>query len=161
MCRNFAEKGEGAFGIKPRWLMTQRTGPHRANHGDTFYRVAFYSNTMANHIVQETVDKKKIPEWVKTGVDDIKAAFIRGFADAEGCATIHGKRPYVSIAQKAREWLDDIRGMLSAMGISSRIYFSKGANGHSLSIYRIADVKRFATTVGFSISRKQNRLVVS
>jgi len=161
MCRNFAEKGKRMFGIKPKWLTTERTGPHRANHGDTFYRVAFYSNNMADYLIQETADKTKIPEWIKKGANSVKAAFIRGFADAEGCAKIHGNLPKVSIVQKAREWLDDIRGMLSSMGISSRIYFSEGANCYSLNIYRILDVKRFAITVGFSISRKQNRLVLS
>jgi len=157
MCQNFAEKGERMFGIKPKWLKTERTGPHRAVHGDTFYRVAFYSNTMANYLVQETQDKKKIPEWIRTGSNDIKAGFIRGFADAEGCAarTRNGHR--VSIAQKDRTILEDIRVMLQSFGIVSTIH-KGGRECHNLSLNSIPDNIIFRDNIGFSIMRKQSRL---
>jgi hypothetical protein len=122
MVTNFAEIGYQLFGIEPKWSREMRRGPHRAEHGDAFYRVCFHSHKLVE-LMRSEVGKpiKRIPEWIKNGSPETMSAFIRGFADAEGCANKKRNTFRVSMAQKDRDILEDIKVMLTSMNIVSSV----------------------------------------
>jgi intein-encoded DNA endonuclease-like protein len=100
--------------------------------------------------------------------------FLRGFFDSEGSVISTGNRIRVEACNYDREVLEFCRELLNGLGIHSKIYKTKSkgqpvvirgkqyhytADLFTLKIYRIESVYRYMREVGFTISRKQNRLI--
>lgn len=78
--------------------------------------------------------------------------FLRGFADAEGCVDSRS----ISIGQKNRKTLEFCKELLESLGIKSHVY-SRSNGMSNLRIFKRESIK-FASIVGFSIKRKQEKL---
>jgi intein-encoded DNA endonuclease-like protein len=100
--------------------------------------------------------------------------FLRGFFDSEGSVIVSGNRIRVEACNYDREVLGFCRELLNGLGIHSKIYTTKrkrqpvvirGKQYHytsdlfTLEIYRIESVYRYMQEVGFTISRKQYKLL--
>jgi intein-encoded DNA endonuclease-like protein len=110
--------------------------------------------------------KEKNLSLFKPIIERYPCLFIRGFADAEGCAYIdsHKKYRYVGIKlyNGNLELLEFIKDLLLKLGIDStlqtmhlkpprKVYYS-------ININRRESVRRFADKIGFTIQRKSNKL---
>jgi hypothetical protein len=160
MVDNFARIGQELFGIEPKWLFKDKRGPHRGDHGDTFYRVSFYSCRLAE-LMKAEIGKpvKRIPDWIKSGSPEVKSSFVRGFADAEGCARKDPRknRWTVGLSQKNRKILEEIQKILEYFGIRGGIH--KASRGCScLVVGSSVDCIKFRDKIGFGIKRKMDKL---
>nr|WP_240910668.1 LAGLIDADG family homing endonuclease [Thermococcus sp. MV11] len=102
--------------------------------------------------------------------------FLRGFFDSEGSVYVDTKDPRkaaVVADNYDRDILEFCKGQLEILGIHSTIYLAKKKGTkvlirgqeyqynndlYRISIHRRASVARFAEEIGFSISRKQEKL---
>jgi len=121
---------------------------------------------------------KRVPTAVLQAPTEIQAQFLRGLYDADGTAaeTSNGTR-YVGLGSVSIELLRDVQRMLSAFGIGSRIYATRGDDaatftyttvdgdprryaGGQLYDLRVSgeNVPRFASAIGFDHIRKAQRL---
>jgi intein/homing endonuclease len=157
MISRFANIGEQSFGIIPKIYITVPDRNQRTEHGDVFHKVAFNSREMTRYMVDMVGDPKAIPDWIKYGSLEIKSGFIRGFADAEGTAYNIRSTGYVKLAQKDRSILEDVQTMLKEIGIRSSIGINK-QGCHILCISGSMDVVKYRDTIGFGITRKQEKL---
>lgn len=96
-----------------------------------------------------------IPEAIKKAEPRIKAAYLRGFFDSQGTVT-SWEEIAAGKSAKNHNILNEISGLLSELRIHSRVYL-KGRM-RVLLIWRRGSIERFARCVGFSISRKRERL---
>ncbi|NJF25928.1 LAGLIDADG family homing endonuclease [Thermococcus sp. Bubb.Bath] len=100
--------------------------------------------------------------------------FLRGFFDSEGSAIITRNRIRVEACNYNKEVLEFCQELLNGLDIYSKIYRTKrkgqpvvirGEQYHytsdlfTLKIYRLESVYRYMREVGFTISRKQNKLI--
>ncbi|MCD6144048.1 LAGLIDADG family homing endonuclease [Thermococcus sp.] len=147
------------------------------------YRVGYENNpTRSDRWYVESTNKflymflKQPKERLFEIAKEYPKEFLRGLFDSEGCVYLeptNKKVSYVSIHNYDLEVLEFSKGLLASLGIHSKIRLSKKAgtpvmirgeqyfyknNLYELRIYRIESVKKFAREVGFTISRKQNKL---
>ncbi|ASJ03129.1 hypothetical protein A3L09_07620 [Thermococcus profundus] len=100
--------------------------------------------------------------------------FLRGFFDSEGSVIFTRNRIRVEACNYDGEVLEFCQELLNGLGIYSRIYKTKRkgqpvvirgkqyrytSDLFTLKIYRVESVYRYMHEVGFSISRKQNKLI--
>jgi intein-encoded DNA endonuclease-like protein len=100
--------------------------------------------------------------------------FLRGFFDSEGSVIATGNSIRVEACNYNREVLEFCQELLNELGIHSKIYKTKrkgqpvvirGKQYHytsdlfTLKIYRIESVYRYMSEVGFTIPRKQDKLL--
>lgn len=100
--------------------------------------------------------------------------FLRGFFDSEGSVIVTKNRIRVEACNYDWEVLELCRKLLDNLGIHSKIYKTKQkgqtvairgkeyrytSDLFTIKIYRIASVYRYMQEVGFTISRKQNKLL--
>jgi ribonucleoside-diphosphate reductase alpha chain len=122
--------------------------------------------------------EKTVPWSLERAPAEIVAAFLRGLYDADGCVVDSTKNRYVGLGSSSPELLRGVQTLLSAFGIMSRLYQTRGASpdgsftytdkegvtktyGHSAAYdLRITSesVSRFAQHIGFSLSRKAAKL---
>ena len=70
-----------------------------------YYCVYVCSTNLCERIIKLTSNNKKIPEHIIHGNNEVKARFIRGFSDAEGCVENIYHRRQIVITQKNIEIL--------------------------------------------------------
>ncbi|QBI21294.1 hypothetical protein ER308_18095 [Egibacter rhizosphaerae] len=124
---------------------------------------------------------KRVPWAVFEAPEDAQAAFLRGLFDADGTVVdvkTKGDR-YVSLGSSSPELLRDVQVLLTAHGISSRIYATRGAEEQSGLSYVRRDgteaiyaskqayqlrisgrsLEAYARGIGFDLPGKHARLV--
>ena len=125
-----------------------------------------------------TGEHKTIPWAIEQAPPEVVAGFLRGLFDADGCA-VHDpdKGSFVGLGSISVELLRGAQRLLSTFGITSRMYsvrrpgasqFSYERKDGSVANYeskasydlRITgrSMHRFAAEIGFSLSRKSDRL---
>ncbi len=129
-------------------------------------RAAFKRFLEALGVASVTAVHKRVPWSVEQAPQFAAAAFLRGLFDADGCVQIdRTKGSYVGLGSISIELLRGVQRLLTAFGISSRVWRVKDgseATCSSQAAYglRIShrSVCRFAAEIGFSLSRKAARL---
>ncbi len=100
----------------------------------------------------------EIPSQIKEASKDIQAAFIRGFADSEGCVKNRHRNREIMLASGNKIGLDQIRQILfKNFGIKSYICQMK-SNVYLLYISDYNSLNIFCNEIGFTIRRKQEKL---
>ena len=125
------------------------------------YRWTTYGKEIAEEILKETEDKKKIPGWIMNGADEIKKSFIGSALDGNGYISIMQGRKGQSLHFEAgfshqKPVIEQFKELLDSVGIKC----------YKLRKYDNADCHkfRFNTTdlansgIKFSIIRKQEKL---
>jgi ribonucleoside-diphosphate reductase alpha chain len=123
--------------------------------------------------------EKVVPEAVFEAPDEALRAFLQGLFDADGCVVdqkAKGTR-YVGLGSRSKRLLQDVQELLASLGVAARIYTTGtktesftyttvggeertyGSDGPSHDL-RISgrSIAQFARRVGFTLSRKQERL---
>jgi ribonucleotide reductase alpha subunit len=123
--------------------------------------------------------EKVVPAAVFEAPDEALRAFLQGLFDADGCVVdqkAKGTR-YVGLGSRSKKLLQDVQELLASLGVSARIYTTGtktesftyttvgreertyGSDGPSYDL-RISgrSIAQFAKRVGFTLSRKQDRL---
>jgi len=113
---------------------------------------------VAKRIKELTKELKEIPDFVINGNRRIKACFIKGFADAEGCVDDTSNRRQIVITQDNTKILERINKLLLELGIQSTIYH-KTNNPDQLVISLLRNLKRYKNLVNFTISYKKKKLI--
>ena len=129
-------------------------------------------------VASVTGEHKTIPWAIEQAPPEVVAGFLRGLFDADGCA-VHNpdKGSYVGLGSISVELLRGAQRLLSTFGITSRLYSVRRPGASRFSYERkdgsVANYKskasydlritsrgmhRFAAEIGFSLSRKSDRL---
>jgi ribonucleoside-diphosphate reductase alpha chain len=129
-------------------------------------------------VASVTGEHKTIPWAIEQAPPEVVAGFLRGLFDADGCA-VHNpdKGSYVGLGSISVELLRGAQRLLSTFGITSRLYNVRRPGASRFSYERkdgsVANYKskasydlritghgmhRFAAEIGFSLSRKSERL---
>lgn len=123
------------------------------------------------YLLLKDKDINKIRRFVEHSEECIRA-FIRGFADAEGCVNPNAG---IIIANTNKDFIQYVAGLLQRIGISFKIYeftlpekFLKDGKVrtrrhktiYNIVIRRKDDVRLFGEIIGFTIRRKQERLKI-
>ena len=121
-----------------------------------------------------TGEHKTVPWAIEQAPSEIVAAFLRGLFDADGCAVCNPEKgSYVGLGSISVELLRGVQRLLSTFGISSRMYSVRRPGASHFRYERkdgtVADyvskaafdlritgasMHRFASAIGFSLSRK-------
>ena len=120
-------------------------------------------------LLKKPVELDRLKEYIEH-CDKCISAFLRGFADAEGCVDKSG---YISICNTDHGLLTYVKGLLQRLGVTSSEPKAKNRKG-SISRFRNGYYRRnrdcyyiyiraascltFHRKVGFTIKRKQKRL---
>lgn len=126
------------------------------------FNVGFYSATVTDNLISlglqtgKASDKKQIPNLILQSPVTVAAAFIRGHADTDGCATKDGS---IVIVSKSYDLINVEQQLLLKMGIISRVT-KQNDNCYRLYIGK-TDARRFADIIGFGLPRKQEKLIQS
>jgi ribonucleoside-diphosphate reductase alpha chain len=121
---------------------------------------------------------KVVPWSIEQAPPDIVASFLQGLFDADGCVRDGGgKGRYIGLGSRSQALVQGVQRLLSAFGISSRIYANErlepsfhyvrrdgeevayASDGPAYDL-RITgrSVRRFADEIGFSLHSKAERL---
>jgi hypothetical protein len=105
--------------------------------------------------------EKKIPETVWNGTREVVAAFIRGFADADGCATT---KPSVVLIHQSDSLMKGIHELLLRFNVVSSLRWQPPIGGpkHENGMWRVeiagANLRPYATFINFMVPDKSARL---
>jgi len=130
------------------------------------YWVELYSKIITNFLKNININKLKVMSG------KYKAAFLRGMYDSEGCIDKYS----INISNQNKHLLQFCKDLLLDLGIESGIigivgkkgnisYFSDGRkctsnkNTYGFYIYKKENLIKFRDLIGFSIKRKQDKLV--
>ena len=124
--------------------------------------VRLHGKEYANELLEcglnlETYDGKRVPEPVTAASREVKAAFIRALADAEGTVTERNVKIYSS----SYELLLGTKMLLSEFGITSQIQTRTREDGRDLYVLAITaddSLSAFNQYIGFTLTRKQEAL---
>ncbi len=106
-------------------------------------------------------DKVRVPKEVLEAKSEMKAAFIRGCMDTDGCVFFDNrptyKTPYMrlDLCMYNPTILDEIKGMLAELGIESQ----RLANNKHLQITSKKNVRKYFETIGSSNHRHINKVL--
>ena len=119
------------------------------------WTVRLYSNKAGKYLKEYDITKLQNAE------EAVIAAFLRGFYDAEGGAYFNGKRVEVSVWNTDHALMKLVESLLYKVGIE-KLYWCTDIRRQT-PCYRISlnsrkEIRTFATKVGFSIKRKNNKL---
>lgn len=107
--------------------------------------------------------EKTVPESVWRGTREVVAAFIRGFADSDGCAT---QKPSVVFINRSTELMRGVHILLRQLKITASLRLEKPdvSAKRPNSIWRLevtgTSLRRYQAEIGFLSARKQARLPV-
>jgi intein-encoded DNA endonuclease-like protein len=134
------------------------------------YVVEVYSQTLYE-LLKKPVDLDRLKKYIEH-CERCMAAFLRGFADSEGCVD---KRGYITISNTTYELLTYVKDLLKHFDIESTGPWTKRKPGktfydpktmkrymHNKELYyihiRAGSNINFYKNIGFTIGRKQRRL---
>jgi MoxR-like ATPase/intein/homing endonuclease len=150
----YAEKFEEAFGLAPRIVR----GPHR-NNELTFWSLPF--GRFLRRVLGEAIArsrKRTLPGFVYRLPMPKRAAFVRGYFDAEGWVGDH----QVCATSASPYLLAGIQQLLISLGIDSHIMFVRPVEGSfSTNPYytlAISDTEAFRRLVGFCAPARAEKL---
>jgi len=108
------------------------------------------------------LNKHQLPAWIMAASDAHKAAFLRGFFEADGCifySETHRSPSTLSAVGKSPILMQGIRTLLGDLGVESRSYILYVAGVPYTSIYIPSYYRRsFQNKIGFISDRKQKLL---
>ncbi|MBS3055176.1 MAG: hypothetical protein J4452_01655 [Candidatus Aenigmarchaeota archaeon] len=119
---------------------------------------------------RKSIQILSIPEWLKNESVDIKAAFIRALFDDEAWVEIKqggfcigfGQNKNVNLLQYHKNYIEEIRNILSQLGVNSSKIFQKSQKGDSIQlgfkILGLQNLTNFNSKIGFLSENKQKRL---
>lgn len=153
----------------PEWIcaylaskgVVARPGPRSGAVHVQWSSVAFWDWLKSIGLEKAKGEHKSIPEAVWLGTREVVAAFIRGFADSDGCATT---KPSVVIVNTSEDLARGAQIMLKRLGIKSSLHLQKVAPGSksTLDIWRLevtgSALALYRDRVGFMCRRKSSRL---
>jgi hypothetical protein len=129
----------------------------RIKEKNNIFLCRVHSVLLSKRLKRFTKNNSDIPFFVMNGNNEIKANFIKGFADAEGCVDLNYNKHQIVIVQKNIKILKKIQKLLLDLKIQSKIYRKKDKNDHLvISLYE--NLKRFKELIGFSIDYKREKL---
>jgi ribonucleoside-diphosphate reductase alpha chain len=156
-------------------ISTQGNGTQQLRIG----RKAFARFFSALGVSTGRAASKVVPWSIEQAPPDIVASFLQGLFDADGCVRDGGgKGRYIGLGSRSQALVQGVQRLLSAFGISSRIYANErlepsfhyvrrdgeevayASDGPAYDL-RITgrSMRRFADEIGFSIHSKAERLV--
>lgn len=139
-----------------RWFGTHHVRPSR--RGSIEAKVA--SVVLVRWMRAHGFDKKQIPQWVETLPFDRKAAFLRGFFEADGCAWIgvskRRTQRHLFITLKHQEVVLCLQRLLSELCVQSTV--NKTTHGYWNLRIRSCNMRDFQQRVGFLGKRKRKIL---
>ena len=173
LLKEFSDDMEAIFGIKPRIWM-QRTSnfegetrwDKRINHIEELKKDRscglFYPSIcgyLLNHIFNNFAIglNKNIPDEIVNSPKDFKIGLLRAFYDDEGNAKKNGLRLF----QDRKNILKDMRSFLTGLGISPgeiKTYIKRDKDRYYFDIYRKSNLIKFRDIIGFTSSRKMDKL---
>lgn len=135
----------------------------------------FYAHASSKLLLEDLLSlstfgiyKWRVPQVVKDGPPEIRGAWLRGFADADGCMTFKPRRSQrqISLDSVNLAGLDEAAELLTSLDIEhSRASHDRKIEGHGVGHKIIvcyhADVKRFAELVGFTCIEKVAKLTAA
>ena len=147
-------------------IITERVKTREFPNGKVYTSLA-YRATLSSKILYTAIKNCKqkdyrwyIPSFLTS--DESLIGFLRGLFDSEGSVFCgkreRGRRGCVSIASKHAENLEQVRRLLSKLGIHGWIYFHSTQKYFMLHIYRAHSIRRFAKFIGFRINLKRLKL---
>jgi len=120
----------------------------------------------------KNLSKYYLPSWntrkwrvslaIRSSSTDVRRRFVRGYFDADGYPYFHKARNRVVVKVNSvnNRGLKDVRGLLERLGYHPGLYTRyKGRAVWEVTIQRKKEVFRFFDEIGFSIARKQNKLL--
>ena len=101
--------------------------------------------------------KWRVPSAINNVPLDIRASYLRGFFDSEGCVGVNERR--IKGTSSRLPGLEDISILLESFGIKSKIVLqSKRKNAYDVRIGDRKSIELFTIHVGFTIVRKTVKL---
>lgn len=76
-----------------------------------------------------------IPSYITEGTADIRAAYIAGLMDADGCSK---NRPIIIASQIYPKYLQQVQELCSSLGIATRLKLTRNAIGNWKSLYALS-----------------------
>lgn len=87
-----------------------------------------------------------------------RIAWLRGLMDGEGCVGISPPQVIIQLHTKDIELLDRVKAIYDDLGIAYKEYIFNHQCQKRLVIHRQHDIEKFASLVGFTLERQQNKL---
>ncbi len=149
----FRKKVEKVYGIKA--SKTKEKKP--SGFGKKLRtKISLYSTRVLEDLKQYNVNFNehnwRIPSQVKNSSNEIKHAYISGFADSQGSV---GKR-CITLASKNKKGMDEMIKLIKSVGL--RAIISEGSKTLLITVYSRGSLERFYKNIQFNILRKQNNL---
>jgi len=97
-----------------------------------------------------------------TAPDEAKIGLLRGYCDADGSPVYNKsrKQPLIKIESVNHTGLQEINHIFQDLGYTSHLWRESKTRGTwGLYLTRLEDIQKFSQEIGFSISRKQARLL--
>lgn len=98
----------------------------------------------------------KVPRQILNGSKSIKAKFLQGFFDSEGCVSYKGKK--IVGASSNSDGVDGIVILLKNLGIKSKVYDYKNRKLKGIFIQDRRSIELFKNLIGFVIINKKENL---
>jgi len=121
------------------------------------YYECYVFNKLLRERMRELISNKSIPEFILKGDSKLKARFIRGFSDAEGCVDATNYRRQIVITQLNLELLKTLKDMFLDIKIQGKLFLKKN-NCAQLTISLLENLQKYHDLIGFSIGYKQKKL---
>ncbi|WP_114577918.1 LAGLIDADG family homing endonuclease [Saliphagus sp. LR7] len=116
-------------------------------HSQEFIR---FAETIEPAILRRS-DGQRVPDAIKRATPAIRSEFVKAYVDGE--CHVSATQREITVASMSNQLLEDVRGVLRSLGISSRL--EKRNNGS----YRLrlsgGDFKRYIDRIGFITPRKE------
>jgi hypothetical protein len=145
-----------ALCIKKVYCLNPVTKLLKWRKGDTqpHYKVILYSKAacedLLNYEVSFREESWRVPNVIKNAPDEIKAKYLQGFADSQGCVSLDKA---ILLSSKNIEGLKEIKQLFNDLKIKT--WYGKIGLGITNRIF----LNEFNEKVGFVIKRKQDRLI--
>ena len=104
----------------------------------------------------------RVPAETFDSSDQVKRKLLRGYCDADGSPIFNKSRrqPLIKIESVNHKVLLDVNRVFHELGYNTHVWReSKTRKTWGLYITRIGELRRFRQEIGFSITRKQSRLL--
>lgn len=129
-----------------------------------FWKIGTESKQLASYMIQfkQPNSSISVPDFILQGTKSIRAAYIAGLMDADGGAK---NRPILIASSIYLSYLEEIKVILSSLGIRSRVYLNREEVGTWKKLYHLTlqtneDCIKFNEIVGkFSFKCKKDNII--